>query len=195
LENGCQTWADLTTYLKYVKETYGDKLLVGKVNVGYQPDELAISGGRLYVVNSGGYEALQGRGYDRRVSVINLTTFSLERHIDVAPNLALIRADRHGRLWVASRGDYGQMPSRLYLLDSDSHGQMAVADSIDTPISGMCLEGDSIYYYGASYGSNGQTTSTFGIIDINRREVVSTQLIQQPADNPIRTPYGIMVHL
>lgn len=27
LENGCQTWADLTTYLKYVKETYGDKLL------------------------------------------------------------------------------------------------------------------------------------------------------------------------
>ena len=27
LENGCQTWADLTTYLKYVKENYGDKLL------------------------------------------------------------------------------------------------------------------------------------------------------------------------
>jgi len=27
LENGCQTWADLTTYVKYVKATYGDKLL------------------------------------------------------------------------------------------------------------------------------------------------------------------------
>jgi hypothetical protein len=27
LENGCQTWADLTTYVKYVKETYGDKLI------------------------------------------------------------------------------------------------------------------------------------------------------------------------
>ena len=27
LENGCQTWADLTTYLKYVKETYGDQLI------------------------------------------------------------------------------------------------------------------------------------------------------------------------
>ena len=26
LENGCQTWADLTTYVKYVKETYGDKI-------------------------------------------------------------------------------------------------------------------------------------------------------------------------
>ena len=27
LENGCQTWADLTTYVKYVKATYGDKLI------------------------------------------------------------------------------------------------------------------------------------------------------------------------
>ena len=27
LENGCQTWADLTTYVKYVKEAYGDKLI------------------------------------------------------------------------------------------------------------------------------------------------------------------------
>ena len=27
LENGCETWADLTTYVKYVKEAYGDKLI------------------------------------------------------------------------------------------------------------------------------------------------------------------------
>ena len=27
LENGCQTWADLTTYVKYVKATYGDQLI------------------------------------------------------------------------------------------------------------------------------------------------------------------------
>ena len=168
--------------------------IVGKVNVGYQPDELTVSNGKLYVVNSGGYEAVQGRGYDRRVSVINLTTFSLERHIDVAPNLALIRADRHGRLWVASRGDYMKWPARLYLLDKDKDGRMAVTDSINTAVSGMCLEGDSIYYYGAVYGSNGKASNTFGIIDVNKREIVSTHLIEEPADNPIHTAYGILVH-
>ena len=27
LENGCETWDDLTTYVKYVKDTYGDQLI------------------------------------------------------------------------------------------------------------------------------------------------------------------------
>ena len=35
--------------------------VVGKVTVGYQPDELAVVGGKLYVANSGGYQAVQGR--------------------------------------------------------------------------------------------------------------------------------------
>ncbi len=168
--------------------------VVGKVTVGYQPDELAVAGGKLYVANSGGYQAVQGHGYDRRVSVIDLATFTHERDIDVAPNLSLIRADRHGQLWVASRGDYKSQPSRLYCLRPDATGQMAKADSIDTPVGGMCVEGDSIYYYAADFNTSGQQAKAFGIIDIPKMEIVNRHPIQEPADNPIRTPYGLLVH-
>ena len=58
--------------------------VVDKVTVGYQPDELAVVHGKLYVANSGGY---RNPNYDRTVSVIDLKTFKEERKIDVAINL------------------------------------------------------------------------------------------------------------
>jgi len=168
--------------------------VVGKVNVGFQPDELAVANGKLYVANSGGYQALQGKGYDNRVSVIDLASFTLERHITVAPNLSMLRADRHGNLWVVSRGDYINYPSRLYHLRPDTKGAMTVTDSIDAPVAGMDLLGDSIYFYGSTYNSQWQPQTTFGIIDITKCEIVNNKLIQQPADNPIKTAYGLKIH-
>ena len=168
--------------------------VVGKLTVGYQPDELAVCNGKLYVANSGGYQALNGKGYDRCVSVIELKTFTKERDIDVAPNLSLIRTDSHGRLWVASRGDYGTYPARLYMLAPNGSGQMALADSIDTPVSGMCIMGDSLYYYGIENDSKGKHTNTFGLIDLNKRTIVSRQAITPPEESPIKTPYGIIVN-
>ena len=168
--------------------------VVGKVNVGYQPDELAVANGKLYVANSGGYQAIQGKGYDNRVSVIDLATFNVENHITVAPNLSLLRADSHGGLWVASRGDYQNNPSRLYHLKKNRQGQMSVADSIDTPISGMAILGDSIYYYSSTYDQNWQPQTKYGIIDIKSSTIVNDHLISPPADNPIKTTYGILIH-
>ena len=50
--------------------------LVDKVTVGYQPDEMAVVGGKLYVAHSGGYRVPD---YDHTVSVIDLNTFREER--------------------------------------------------------------------------------------------------------------------
>ena len=83
----------------------------GQVSVGYQPEEMAIVDGKLYVANSGGYNALQGKGYDRTISVIDLRTFTEERKIDVAPNLFRLRADRYGQLWATTYGDHISTPS------------------------------------------------------------------------------------
>lgn len=74
--------------------------IVGQVTVGYQPDELAIIGGRAYVANSGGYRA---PNYDSTVSVIELETMRQMYKIDVAINLSRIKADAYGNLWVSSR--------------------------------------------------------------------------------------------
>ena len=167
--------------------------VVAQTTVGYQPEEMAIVDGKLYVANSGGYEAMQGRPYDRTVSVINLKTFTVESTIDVAPNLWRMRADRHGNLWVTTRGDYTTAnPSRLYKLTKDQQGHMVKTDSIDIPVSDIAFRGDSLCYVGATYDANWQQQNISGAIDCKTMKQISTQLMKDAAQ--IETIYGLMVH-
>ena len=48
--------------------------IVGRVTVGYQPDELTVLGDYLYVANSGGYRAPD---YDNTISIINNCYFTI----------------------------------------------------------------------------------------------------------------------
>lgn len=163
--------------------------VVGTVTVGYQPDELDIVDDKLYVANSGGYQAMQGKGYDWTVSVIDLNTFTEERKIRVAPNLFRLRADSRGRVWVASRGDRMGIPSRLYLLERDKDGQMQLADSVKTRVTDFAFRGDSIYYFG-TVGNKPQ----FGIIDMNTLEIVNRQPVTMPDGRNFQTVYGLALH-
>ncbi|MCK7555772.1 hypothetical protein MKQ70_12385 [Chitinophaga sedimenti] len=85
--------------------------ITDKCIVGYQPDNLDISNGNIYVANSGGY---MGAGntekYERTVSVISLATFKENKRIDVAYNLHHVKADKRGDLWVTSRGIINNFP-------------------------------------------------------------------------------------
>ena len=54
--------------------------VVDTCGVGYQPEEMAVVSGRLYVANSGGYMAPD---YDSTVSVIDLATFEVINEIEV----------------------------------------------------------------------------------------------------------------
>ena len=162
------------------------------VEVGYQPEEMVVVGGKLYVANSGGYIAPQ---YDRTISVIDLATMSEERQIDVAVNLHRLRLDRYGQLWVSSRGNSRDVPSKLYWLKTDTQGQMQVAGHIDIPVSDMCIVGDSLYFYGADYNAvTYDVTSAQGIIDVQRHALVNDVLSNAPEYQKIRQLYGIIVH-
>ena len=167
--------------------------VVARVGVGYQPEELTVSNGKLYVANSGGYNAMQGRGYDRTVSVIDLKRFAVEETIDVAPNLFRLRSDRFGQLWVSSRStdadatqniNEQHIPPRLYLLNGHE-----VAEQFNIDVSDFCFRGDSLCYLAISNG--GYET---GVIDIVSHRVVSRQLIKPSSEYSIETPYGIIVH-
>lgn len=165
---------------------------VDSVEVGYQPEEMAVIDGRLYVANSGGYRVPL---YDRTVSVVNLSTFREERKIDVADNLHRMEADRYGQLWVTSRGDYWGTPSRIFWLSCDANGQMQVGDSIQTPVSDMCIVGDSLYFYGSEFSfSTGQNIVNYGIINVKTHQLVTTQLSASDEISQIMLPYGIIVN-
>ena len=171
-----------TTSLKITRE----------VVVGYQPEEMAVLGGKLYVANSGGY-LLDHR--EKTVSVVDLASFTEEGKIEVAPNLHRLRADRHGRLWATSRGDYWTGPSRLFRLTLDAAGTSASVDTLDIPVSDLCIVGDSLYYIGVEWSYETSSNKIgHGIVDVARAELLASSLTSAPEFSEITLPYGIIVN-
>lgn len=164
---------------------------VDSVVVGYQPEEMAVVDGRLYVANSGGYRA---PNYDRTVSVIDLDSFREVEKIDVAPNLHRLRADRYGQLWVSSRGDYASVPSRLYLIAADGAGRRLQPQMFDPPVSDLCIVGDSLYFIGNSSSNTQSHQLQSGIINVNTRQQVASAITHAPELEDIELPYGIVVN-
>lgn len=167
--------------------------IIDKCIVGFQPDCLEITDGRIYVANSGGY---MGAGntdkYERTVSVIDMASFKEEKRIDVAYNLHHIKADKRGNLWVTSRGDYKQLPSRLYFIDK---AQQKVTDTLPIAVSNYYLDGDSLYVYSTEWSYiTYSNVITYGIVNTRTHEIVTRSFITDGTDQEIEIPYGIMVH-
>ena len=168
---------------------------VDSCSVGYQPEEMAIIGKKLYVANSGGYQGMTGQGYESTVSVIDLDKMQETERITVAPNLHRIRKDKYDQLWVTSRGNYMDSESKIYWLNKGADGKMQVIGHLDQPVSDLCIVGDSLYFYGSQWSEITMTnTVTYGIINVRTHQIVSTSLSDAPEINKIRMPYGIIVN-
>jgi DNA-binding beta-propeller fold protein YncE len=165
--------------------------------VGFQPDELEIVGDKIYVANSGGY---MFPNYENTISVIDIPSFTEIKRIEVARNLHRLRADRHGNLWVTSRGDYYAQPSRLYCIDLAASVETGRAPSLhlaslDIAVSNFHLDGDSLYLYSAGWSYITMTNEVaYGIVDVVKKEVVTRSFITDGTEKNIKIPYGIMVH-
>ncbi len=162
------------------------------VVVGYQPEELCIVDNKLYVANSGGYRA---PNYDNTLSEIDLTTFKEIRKIKVGLNLHHCQVDHYGQIWVTSRGNYNDVPSRIYWLYKGHNQVYEVIDSIDTSVSGLSIVGDSLYYYGSAWNNaTKQNTISYGLINVRTHQTIDTNLFSSPEVKSITMPYGIMVN-
>lgn len=103
--------------------------IAGTVEVGYQPEDIAVLDGKIYVANSGGMTD----GYDNRLSIIDEESFSLERAVEIAANICDIAPDAYGRLWISSPGDYYSIHSGIYVYDIAS-------GTVLKPESGVALQ-------------------------------------------------------
>ena len=156
---------------------------------GFQPDEIEIADGKIYVANSGGYMV---PNYENTLSVIDLESFTETGRIEVAVNLHRVRADRHGQLWVSSRGDYYNTPSRLYCVDA---GTGTVTDTVETAVSDMTLAGDSLYICATEWSYiEMRDVVTYGIVDVRTHRLVNRRFITDGTEAQIKKPYGIAVH-
>ncbi len=164
-----------------------------EVTVGYQPEELVVQDGLIYVANSGGYRKPH---YDNTVSVIDIATMRQVRKIPVGINLHRIRADRYGKLWVSSRGDNEVTPSRLFILAKDNRTQrMEVRDTLDIPCSEMDICGDSLFLYSVGWDNFTQENrTTYGIVDVRTGELLSSNFIADGTEVDIAVPHGLKVN-
>ncbi|MFY1611257.1 YncE family protein [Macellibacteroides fermentans] len=166
---------------------------VDRCLVGFQPDELEIVDGKIYVANSGGYMgASNTTGYERTVSVIDVKSFKEEKRIDVAYNLERIKADSRGNLWVSSRGDYKGLPARLYFIDKQ---RQQVTDTIPIAATNYWIDDDMLYVYGTEWSHITQDWAiSYSIIDTRTHKIVTRNIITDGTDKEIQKPYGIMVN-
>ncbi|HEY4323392.1 MAG TPA: DUF5074 domain-containing protein [Mucilaginibacter sp.] len=110
------------------------------INVGRNPEQLAVANGKLYVANSGG---LSYPNYDKTVSVINLATNTVTATITVGVNPQNVVADANGNVYVLSAGDYGSNPSSLAIIDDNTD---VVKSQTNFDGSGMIIQGDNLYF-------------------------------------------------
>lgn len=164
--------------------------VVDTVEVGYQPEEMAVIGDRLYVANSGGYHVPE---YDNRISVIDLNTFDVTDVITVeqSANYHRLDSDNKGRLWLSSRGDYYGSVSNLYVIDPESK---KVIKTMDVPVSDMWADGDTLYVISTEWSYvTGNNDVSYAKVDMESMEVIDRNIIKDGTDKSIKLPYGIAV--
>jgi Uncharacterized conserved protein len=164
--------------------------VVAICEVGYQPEEMVVLGGKLYVANSGGYTP---DDYDNRVLVIDLNTFTVSKDIEVAINLHRMKIDGDGKIWVSSRGDHSKSGSDLFIIDPSTN-QISKLD-LPLPCGNMTVCGDSLYVYSNSFNSStGKNTVSYALVNTKTKEVVSRNFIKDGTERSITVPYGLAVN-
>ncbi len=109
------------------------------IEVGRNPEQLAVSNGKLYVANSGG---LDYPDYDHTVSVIDLATHTEIKKIDVVINPRVVAADAYGDVYVISTGNYADVKSSMAIIDSNKD---EVKSQEDFSGGSMVINGDMAY--------------------------------------------------
>ena len=158
------------------------------VQVGRQPEELAAVGGKLYVANSGGYSP---PNYERTVTVIDLNTFTKIKDIEVAVNLHRIKADDYGNLYVSSRGDNFDTPSKLFVIDTQTD---AVKKSYDITCGNLTIAGDTAYIIGSELNiTTYEQAISYSMINVKTETLLEGSFLPKGVSDLLKTPYGIAV--
>ncbi len=164
-----------------------------RISVGYQPEEMAVVGGYLYVANSGGYRPPD---YDNRLSLIRLSDFKVVDNIQLGINLHRVLKDKHNNLWVSSRGNYENQASCLYQLKYNPQtGREEFAQKIDLPCSAMALQGDKLLILSTEWNNEKEAnTINYAQIDTKTGTKLSTNFITDGTEQAIEKPYGLAVN-
>ena len=149
------------------------------ITVGSNPEQMAVSGDKLYVANSGGLSAT----FDSTLSVIDLNSFTETQKIRVGINPGAVTADNSGNVYVACTGNYGNIKPKLVKVSTSTN---TVAKSADT------AAGKIRFYNGSLYATGGYLGSA------KMRKLSTTDFSAATSNfitdgTAIQTPYGLNI--
>lgn len=148
----------VTYYDGYVARIDTASLSVaGKVEVGRNPEGIAVYGNKLYVANSGGMDYNTEVGYDNTVSVVDINDFVELKKIDVVVNPSVVVAAENG-VYVASYGNYVDVSGTLQFINVDD--EVSVPESCGNMTELCSLQG-VLYGYFSQYDANWNATITY----------------------------------
>lgn len=167
------------------------------VQVGPNPEEMAVVGDYLYVVNSDGLNYSGGYAGGFSVSKIRLDDFTEEGKIGVGMNpTKLVGHAASGQLFVGCMGDYMENPASLWAIDTATD----TATDLGVPVTLMCLSGNTLYTVYNNW--NGAENMLYVAYDVLTHTVVDEEFIpvlasQQNPEfeyNRVDNPAGIVVN-
>lgn len=127
-------------------------IVTQRIQVGANPEGLAVSNGKLYVANSGG---LNYPNLDSTISVINLSSNLEMFKLTVGMNPGDVEVDDVGNIFVVCRGDYMSNPSSLVQIDAATD---LVANTFAIPVTEIApfQNGKILLAYNDFSGSSNQ---------------------------------------
>ncbi len=120
------------------------------VEVGPNPETMAILNGYLYVPNSDGMNWEAGYANGKSVSKIDLSSFAVSATIEAALNPTKC-ASNGSDLFLLCMGDYNEVPATIYKLSSDNFEEVCAGTLFACDASNLYVINDPYYGYGTEY--------------------------------------------
>ena len=146
-----------------------------KVAVGRYPEELAVANGKLYVANSGGNDF---PNYGKTVSVVDLSTFKVEKDIEVIINPVSLQADSKGDVYVISMGNYDDVNNTLQRIDATTGEVKTIGNG-----SLMKIVNDKLYVVYAQYGKDKPSLTRYDALTgaVEVESLANIEMMQSPS--------------
>ncbi|MDD4590336.1 MAG: hypothetical protein WCS17_14210 [Prevotella sp.] len=154
--------------------------------VGRNPEGLVVANNKLYVANSGGLDYNKEIGYDKTVSVVDLSTFKEIKKINVVTNPVNLVKDNQEDVYLVSMGDYKNIPNTFQRIDSKSD---AVTTITETNATELVSTGNTLYMMYSQYDANWNQVISFISYDAINEKVLSNNFVTD--GTTITKPYKI----
>lgn len=182
----CEGYAYVSCYDKTVVkiDTTSLSIVAQCQTEGGKCEDLYAYNGYLYVTHAWDQTATGSTYYDSTMSVINLSTFTVEDKITIGLNPKQVKPIGQGRIMVVCNGNYADVSSYLSVLDMNTK----TIQKVDIPASNFAVYND-VYALAYNYDwTTGQ--QAFTKIDLN---TFSETTWSYDGGKSLVSPYGIAI--